>query len=169
MVQQNTIAPGAKWRILDQVGGVSLPLSHHEACLLWHLAVSNSRQCERIEPLQEEPGGIHGRVDLRCDGFPIPAFSAHRQHPRAVFASPPRLALLGETDRSPGIRRISFLRRNADLPSCYGQAWGFSVMQTCPQVVLRIRFLFVSSGFRVRLPSAASSRTQPCLSLSDSS
>ena len=43
------------------------------------------------------------------------------------------------------------------------------VRQTCPQVGLRIRFLFVSSGFRVRLPSAASSRTQPCLSLSDSS
>ena len=43
------------------------------------------------------------------------------------------------------------------------------VWQTCPQVGLRIRFLFVSSGFRVRLPSAASSRMQPCLSLSDSS
>ena len=43
------------------------------------------------------------------------------------------------------------------------------VLQTCPQVGLRIRFLFVSSGFRVRLPSAASSRMQPCLSLSDSS
>ena len=43
------------------------------------------------------------------------------------------------------------------------------VGQTCPQVGLRIRFLFVSSGFRVRLPSAAPSRSQPCLSLSDSS
>ena len=43
------------------------------------------------------------------------------------------------------------------------------VWQTCPQVGLRIRFLFVSSGFRVRLPSAAPSRSQPCLSLSDSS
>lgn len=45
--------------------GILLPLSHHGACLLWHSAVSTSRQCKRHQTQIPEPFISHGFVGLR--------------------------------------------------------------------------------------------------------
>jgi len=86
----------------------------------------------------------------------------------ASFPMPPSIgSLFRQVRRPPRVRRDSFPRLPPDLPRSCPSGYRASLsIARLPHVGRPcIRFLFVGSGFCLRLPSDPASRQRPCLQL----